>query len=349
MPPPALPASAIIVPTPPGALPPQIQDMLDENIRALKAFPMNPPHTIQRLAELVIEPRRYYRFAAPWLNAVDRIVHVTSGANLYPLPPAIPDMSHMALANGLSEKEKAKGLAINVAWNNMPASAASTLGTDEALGGALLSPIPWLSKTISPVEQSPGQHAEIRTENTETIDGPNGMGRIETVSVSVNGIPSAGSGSMDQRPLTQGEILRQEQKAGVVPVTQLARSAEDMEDEEEEVPHARGPEEIGAEDLGPQSVTTTFVGGPGVEMQGIDVEAAVGRRADGHEDALDEQAETVSEAGSKREAEGDLDGTSPKKLKEDLGEGDTVSIGQDEAASSETAVTEDPAGGDAQT
>ena len=46
-------------------------------------------------------------------------------------------------------------------------------------------------------------------------------------------------------------------------------------EEDEETPHARGPEEIGMEDTGPQAA-----GSMGVAMQGIDVEAAVGRRAD---------------------------------------------------------------------
>jgi hypothetical protein len=44
-------------------------------------------------------------------------------------------------------------------------------------------------------------------------------------------------------------------------------------DEEIEVPHARGPEEIGMEDMGPQRQTTGH---------GIDIEAAVGRPAVGH-------------------------------------------------------------------
>ncbi len=56
---------------------------------------------------------------------------------------------------------------------------------------------------------------QMETESTETIDGPNGMGRIETVSVSItNGVPTL---STVNRGITQGELLRQEQRAGVVP------------------------------------------------------------------------------------------------------------------------------------
>lgn len=62
---------------------------------------------------------------------------------------------------------------------------------------------------------------EVRTESTETIDGPNGVGSVETVSVSVNGIPSMGARGVS---VTQGELLRQEQEAGLVPISQLVPS-----------------------------------------------------------------------------------------------------------------------------
>ena len=92
------------------------------------------------------------------------------------------------------------------------------------------------------------------------IDGPNGLGGIETVTVSMNGISST-RGDMTVSPpnetngivslraeggVTQGELLRQEQRAGVVPVTQLShRGNVDGLGEVDELPHARGPEEIG--------------------------------------------------------------------------------------------------------
>ena len=154
----------------------------------------------------------------------------------------------------------------------------------------------------------------MRTESTETIEGPNGMGSIETVSVSVNGIPSTGAGValLTQRSVTQGELLRQEQRAGLVPLNQLNRQQqhhqqpqqqqpsaqrsasstatdEDAtmnegivdEEDEDEVPHARGPEEIGAADTGPQSAAAASYiarGGSPMDVQAIDVEAAVGRK-----------------------------------------------------------------------
>ncbi|EMR69416.1 hypothetical protein UCREL1_3555 [Eutypa lata UCREL1] len=105
-PPPAAAAAAAAVaqtPLPPGTLPPQIHAMLTEVTSTLKTFPKYPPHTIQRLSELVLTPRRHYRNLPSYLHALDRVVHVTSGLNVYPLPPAVPDMSSASvLSNGIS-------------------------------------------------------------------------------------------------------------------------------------------------------------------------------------------------------------------------------------------------------
>jgi len=164
---------------------------------------------------------------------------------------------------------------------------------------------------------------EIKTESTETVDGPNGAGRIETVTVSVNGIPSTAPPSSSttvtsnsdshnaqlraEGGVTQGELLRQEQEAGVVPAAHLSGRIDEQGNDEEETPHARGPEEIGMEDMGPQAaVPTSDRVPPGAGMHSIDVEAAVGRRA--------EQTENVPER-PKREAEDELSGDA-KKVKE---------------------------------
>lgn len=167
----------------------------------------------------------------------------------------------------------------------------STLGSDESLGGALLTPIPWL--------QGRGSQSELISESTEMVEGPNGAGRIETVSV-VNGQLQTSTSSPQPQtqtqitsshpdgeslpstgPVTQGEILRQEQEAGVV--LQNPHSIQpnriaigevdtgvtimDTVESEEEAPHARGPEAIGMEDTGPQPGTTGH----------LDIEGAVGR------------------------------------------------------------------------
>lgn len=353
------------------------------------SFHTYPPHTIQRLAELILRPRQHYKSLPSYLHAVDRVVHVTSGNNTYPLPPAIPDMSSMSLGgpNGVMDQGQQQhhenGPDTSMAW--VSTSNGNAIGSDEALGGALLTPIPWLqrrssgnrdgdggsesgesstlgsdggpsplattqgpaaasqrSSSSSSQQSSSSRQFETRTESTETIDGPNGVGSIETVSISVNGIPPMGSADR-QRVITQGELIRQEQRAGVVPVSQLQRSGpvvvtsssssaepaaasnnntsaddggggggspdatadndtamgeggegegeqpkdtgsdksdEEMPDEEE-APHARGPDIIGAADMGPQAPTSSSFSlstGGTMEVRGIDVEAAVGRK-----------------------------------------------------------------------
>ncbi|PNP46247.1 hypothetical protein TGAMA5MH_02282 [Trichoderma gamsii] len=328
-------------------LPKQLADMVGEIKSHIGSFKSYPPHTIQRIAELILYPRAHYKALASYLHALDRVSAVTSGTNTYPLPPPIPDMSAIQL-NG----DEPNDPAMAVSWSN-PTSVA--VGSDEALGGALLTPIPWLTRGTPPPEtvvEAPVS-AQIHSESTETIEGPNGVGSIETVSVSINGVPSMGA----TRGVTQGELLRQEQRAGIVPVTQLTKSndmmgegeqseaSEDqpMGDDDEEAPHARGPDEIGVGDTGLQSETTSLMGEDGVEMEGIDLEAAVGRK---HADDKSESSATGEEKGttdepaasserakspsaesvsSKREAEDDLeDDVVAKKVKEDpSGDGDT--------------------------
>lgn len=317
--------------------------MVGEIKSHIGSFKSYPPHTIQRIAELILYPRAHYKALASYLHALDRVSAVTSGTNTYPLPPPIPDMSAIQL-NGDDPDDPAMA----VSWSNPTAAA---VGSDEALGGALLTPIPWLTRGTPPPEaaiEAP-VGAQIHSESTETIEGPNGVGSIETVSVSINGVPSMGA----SRGVTQGELLRQEQKAGIVPVTQLTKSGDVMgegeqseasedqpmgDDDDEEAPHARGPNEIGVGDTGPQSETTSLMGQDGVEMEGIDLEAAVGRKhadeksessatseeksaadepaaASSSERAKSPGAESVS---SKREAEDDLeDDVVVKKVKED--------------------------------
>lgn len=347
----------------------QLQEMLDRIVAKIAGFAPAPPHTIQRLSELVLEPKRHYRSVATYLHAVNRVVGVTSGTDTYPLPPAIPDMSGL---NGGGDP------AMQVNWSN-PVSHQIPVGSDEALGGALLTPIPWLTKRGSPESgaeaasnssggsnsnssgsgsgSAPGSAsgsasgAQIVSEGTETIDGPNGVGSVETVSVSVNGVPSTGAA----RGITQGELLRQEQRAGVVPMNQITRQAagglptqmdEDDDDDDgehsdddDETPHARGPEEIGVGDTGPQRATSSHHHGEGMSLEtgDLDLEAAVGRK---HEEPAEETTteETKAEseemdtkspapseasAGVKREADDEVEGEPAKKAAKDgSGDGD---------------------------
>ena len=250
---------------------------------------------------------------------MDRVVHVTSGAQTFPLPPAIPDPSSaVVLSNGTSSASPSA-----ISWGNPTAASQPTLGSDESLGGALLTPIPWLKNCNS--NNHGDLERQVRTESTETIEGPNGAGSIETVSVSVNGLSSATATTMStynndngaaglraEGGVTQGELLRQEQRAGVVPATQLAglMAGTDGIGEDDEMPHARGPEEIGIKDMGPQTPGSgTERSGPGIGMQGINVEAAVGRRAKVPEEIVQQPRSP------KREADEEL-GAEAKRLKE---------------------------------
>jgi hypothetical protein len=240
-----------------------------------KNFPKNPPHTVQRLAELILEPKKRYNHLPAYLRALDRVISVSSPLTVFPLPLAV-----LPTAGGL----------LNGTTSISTQSA--TLGSDESLGGALLTPIPWL--------QNRGQN-ELISESTEMVDGPNGTGRIETVTVGMlsgsqrpeaspsNPVAQIASSHPDGEtlpvtgPVTQGELLRQEQEAGIVlnnphsmtasptrttygeAVTEGRHTVVETVEGEEEVPHARGPEIIGMEDTGPQ------------RQGGIDIEGAIGR------------------------------------------------------------------------
>ncbi|TKA78082.1 hypothetical protein B0A55_03275 [Friedmanniomyces simplex] len=312
-----------------GTLPPDLLSSYQSSTRVLERdFSQSPPYTIQRLAELVLYPRRHYRFLPAYLRALDRTVSVTSPHSDFPLPSLTATVNGGFLANGdgggsITEREG--------------------LGSDESLGGALLTPILWLRNGGSAPTSNgaAGTHdGELHSERTETIEGPRGAGSVETVSVTVNGVPSAtntlthtssapasptlseqsdastsSTASQEsttdaqlrqQGGVTQGELLRQEQEAGVVPVTQISprrslisggggggavaavgrepvataatgagqlQQRDTLMDERppEETPHARGPGLIGMEDMGPQQHP---LGGGGAEL---DMEAAVGR------------------------------------------------------------------------
>lgn len=302
-----------------GTLPPDLLSLYQTSAHILEQdFARHPPYTIQRLAELVLHPRKHYRFLPAYLRALDRIVSVSSPVSHFPLPTLNASVNGSFLTNG--DSNQVNGI-----------TERDGLGSDESLGGALLTPIPWLrnnNTALTGNTAAGSQDGELHSESTETIEGPHGAGSIETVSVTVNGVPSissvahtsptpasptlseqsdASSSSSaesteaqlrQQGGVTQGELLRQEQEAGVVPVSQTSPrrslisgaavavgrepasgnvprdTAADVMMEEtrppEETPHARGPEEIGMEDMGPQQHSHRAGGG-------LDMEAAVGR------------------------------------------------------------------------
>ena len=108
---------------------------------------------------------------------------------------------------------------------------------------------------------------DLRTESTSLIDGPNGAGSIETVTVSMNGMVNTSN---------QNGTLRRDPDSAV-PTTRITRSSainprSDDEADEEPV-HARGPDMIGEVDTGPQSADRV--------TGGFDIEAALGRKGEG--------------------------------------------------------------------
>lgn len=144
-------------------------------------------------------------------------------------------------------------------------------------GGAELTPIPWLNNGT----RSPSYHStenvtanDLRTESTSLIDGPNGAGSVETVTV--NGIGRVAHQRFSRHDEGTGSTLGASQ---AIYGDRLLRSNADRpkakdeggEEAEEEKLTARGPEEIGITDTGPQSPRSG----------GFDIEAAVGRKGEG--------------------------------------------------------------------
>jgi hypothetical protein len=98
-------------------------------------FEEKPPHTIQRLAELILEPTKHYKTLPAYLRAVDRVVSVTSSADIFPFNTSSPANDQ---SNGLVHPGNSSGVYLAPDY-------AHGLGSDESLGGALLTPIPWLN------------------------------------------------------------------------------------------------------------------------------------------------------------------------------------------------------------
>ncbi|KAL8631271.1 hypothetical protein Q9189_003035 [Teloschistes chrysophthalmus] len=281
---------------PAGTLSPPLLSLITSiKSTLLASFASAPPHTAQRLAELLLRPQSHYRTLPSYLRAIDRVVSVSSPITVFPLPSSTP-----ASFNG-SGYSNGSGY-LNGSITPVDTSS-SDVDPDEMLGGAALTPIPWLRETLAPGsgERERLVGSDLRRESTSVIDGPNGIGSVETVTVANVNENTRQIGAA----VTQGELIRQEQEAGVVPVP-MSRNATtpssvgqsvhetDVEDGEAVVPHARGPEEIGMEDMGPQTSSAA----------GFDVEAALGRKGEREGPRLQKPPEESGE----KEVEKDKDG-----------------------------------------
>ncbi|KAJ5254649.1 hypothetical protein N7505_011858 [Penicillium chrysogenum] len=169
-------------------------------------FEDKPPHTIQRLAELVLYPTKHYRTLPAYLRAVDRVVSVTSSADIFPFQtPAVTN----AQTNGL--------LPGNGSGVYMAPEFAQGLGSDESLGGALLTPIPWLTNASFEGEDTNGD-AGMLVEGTEPLP------------------------TQPEEPVN----------TTIVSTEADEKAATTSPEPSDEVPHARGPIVLGVEDMGLQ-------------------------------------------------------------------------------------------------
>jgi hypothetical protein len=209
------------------------------------SFSDRPPHSVQRLAELILYPTRHYKTLPAWLRAVDRVVSVSSAADIFPLSDTPP------VINGVNG-DGAGG----ILWNNNDTRNgydSNSLGSDESLGGALLTPIPWLRNATTIGEDSSEDSLQLDSNTSTSTDG------LDDPLILV--ASTDGDSLVPERPdgaVTQGELIRLEQEAGVVPVTRnpadthvSGRVGDDgLLDDEDLVPHARGPDLVGSIDMG---------------------------------------------------------------------------------------------------
>ncbi|PYI18394.1 hypothetical protein BO99DRAFT_362373 [Aspergillus violaceofuscus CBS 115571] len=240
-----------------SALPAPLDHLLtaiSTNIRTL--FASKPPHTIQRLAELILRPTAHYRTLPAYLRAVDRVVSVTSPADIFPFQTTTgtqqPVLPHHQKPNGTLNGSAAAAAAAATEPSFM-FSVDNALGSDESLGGALLTPIPWLHNAASSPDGDGYQ--ETASGGIVGVIGQSETGfaaAAETTTIGSGGGGGGGGGGEPTTATTTGEIDPENEVMGgmeSVPAEPLV----------EDIPHARGPPVVGVEDLGLQD-------GKGVEM-----------------------------------------------------------------------------------
>lgn len=270
--------------SPADALPPPLTALLTHIKTTLATnFPTQPPHTVQRLAELVLRPKDHYTRLHTYLNALDRVVSVSSSNNNYPLPASDPLSPHLVNGTG-----------------HLPYS----VGThgDDGLGGALLTPIPWLVNGTSRRNSASSQNEATLATKDPLLNGAEESNEEDT-SMTTD----------DEVGVTQGELLRQQQEESEPPApigsadntmhTVVTSSLHPIEDgalnglaEEQDAKDetsmsapapAEGPSQIGMEDIGAQENQA----GSG---QVLNLEAAVGRGPATEAEAEEVRAEMAS-------------------------------------------------------
>ena len=162
---------------------------------------------------------------------------------------------------------------------------------DELNGAANLTLIPWLSSSdtdLSTEARDQLTAGDMHTDSMSIIDGSNGTDSSEKAVSSSNGNSSSGI-SQEQR-----DIHHRGLETTSEPVThgfggRVTRSTTAMlkreEDSEGDSPHVRGPDEIGMEDMGPQTKSRG--------MKTFDVAAALGRTSESDNALKNEENQLV--------------------------------------------------------
>ncbi|EWC43535.1 hypothetical protein DRE_01422 [Drechslerella stenobrocha 248] len=278
-------ATGVVVATNNGEeklLPPTLKSSLAAVVQVLTTkFGQAPPHTVQRLAELLLKPTRHYRSLAKFLRAAYRVVAVTSGADKFPLP-----MVHDGQAT----------------MNAIPIGSGLVNEHDDAATGATLTPIPWASAREYVANANGGVGVGVGVGGGVVAAGLiEGDSAAAVAAVGLVGDADVNGG------ISQGELLRREQEAGVVPASQVEGSggAEDV--------YVTGPPELGAADVGPQPEGTVFGPAvvPGAAIEGGEEGEGEGEGGGGEggenvkEDEMDvdEKVEDIDGAGGEKGAE----------------------------------------------
>ncbi|KZZ95729.1 Protein phosphatase 4 core regulatory subunit R2 [Ascosphaera apis ARSEF 7405] len=164
-------------------LPTPLSELLAHIRRTIQSsFAQKPPHTVQRLAELILYPRAHYKTLPAYLRAVEKVVSVSSGADVFLLPVTSPLPGAM------------RGTLNGFGGSMLSCEA---VAEDQSADGPALTPIPWL----------------------------NNNSMFQSFTTMPNQSPHS------PRP---------------------PQDPTEAPEPEDEVPHARGPEVLGVEDLGPQ-------------------------------------------------------------------------------------------------
>ncbi|EFQ98668.1 hypothetical protein MGYG_01689 [Nannizzia gypsea CBS 118893] len=264
-----------------GLPPPLITELSAIKSTLRSYFSQKPPHTIQRLAELILRPTKNYKTLPAYLRAVDRVVSVSSGADIFPLPVSLPadNLLDSSLANGVNGSTSTAFMLND-----------NSLGSDESLGGALLTPIPWLNNSTP------------SSDDDDIMQEVGGQTRAEN-------LPNSNQETQHMGNVNQG----QDTPASRVDAETDAPHV--LDPENEEVPHARGPDVLGVQDLGLQNgkgVTMSLARtSPPPGSSGESVPATQDASAD---KTIDEDAPGEPDADAEADADGDIDimDTGPK-------------------------------------